>query len=285
MGWKGALRSFSAASNRSKRASEQAERSRDRAGARIDRIEGGIEAELARDRGKVEQFEAKLTARPITSGGLAFDAARSRWSFKALSDETGVMRWTLSVALDSDAATWSGPIAAGSLGLDPHAIAVSTYGVFVAFKRESTGTKKPPKLLYRSDPSRNQLYLTVEGVNYRAIEGTLDSPDIDGIGIVAFPLPDSDAPNGEIRLQTDAGTVSATVTMAQGGWRSLAAAESSLAKRFEEQADAVLAETRGQIEATRAKIAQKSSGCALVVAAFLLGSFAVATSTTLALLG
>ncbi len=283
MGWKGALRSISAANNRAKRAQERAARTREKASTQIDRIEDRLEVELARDRARVEQFEAKTTARPITAGGLTYDPKADRWAFKQISDDTGAMRWTLNVALSSDRATWSKPIVLGALSLAPCAIAVSAYGVFVAFKCEVSGSNKRPKLLFRSEPTRNRLYLTVGDVNYRAIEGTIDSPDIDGVGVVAFPLPSSDSLTGEVRLLTDDGTLSTEVSL-QTGWRTLASAEDSLAKLFEKHADAALAETRRQIADTRQKISQRSSGCAIFVGALMLGATAVATTSAIAFL-
>src|SRR5688572_14813927 len=126
---------------------------------------------------------------PFSAGGLKFDG--TRWSFKSLSDQTGSMRWTLNTTFGSDAAVWSGDLDLPGVKLHPEAIAVSSYGIFVAFSSSVAPGKKPPKLLHRSDRRRNALLIEFAGKETVALEGTVDTPDIKGLGVVAFPLPET----------------------------------------------------------------------------------------------
>lgn len=271
MGWRGVLRSVSAASNRSRRANERAQRVRERAGTKLDAIEDRIDRETARDAEKIRQFEEKIRSRPVSHGALRFDAAERRFSFKPIADDSGALRWTIDIAMTCDAAKWSAALIVGPLTLKPLEICVSEYGVFLALESSRNSDGRAPKLLFKSDPARNRVYLATGGRAYQALEGTIDSPDIDGTVLLAFPLPRSDAQSGELIVQTEAGKVSVQLELLTAGWNALAAANESVSEKFARQCEEAFASTRGQIAETRQMLNQKASGCALVVGAFLVG--------------
>lgn len=275
MGWRGVLRSMSAASNRSRRANERAQRALDRAGSKVDAIEGQIDREIARDTEKIRQFEEKIRTKPISHGSLRFNRAERRFVFKSIADDSGALRWTIDISLTCDAAQWSGALVVGTLTLQPLEVCISQYGVVIAMEASRNGDGRPPKLLFKSDPARNRVYLSTGGKVYQALEGTFDSPDIDRTVLVAFPLPASDAQSGDIIIQTEHGNVHAHLVLS-AGWSALAASNESVSEKFARQCEESLAPTRQQIAETRQMIHQKASGCALVVGGFLLSLTAVA---------
>jgi hypothetical protein len=266
MGWKGFIRSASAASRRAQRETESRSRKIAKASDKLDRIEERLDHEVARDMDRVRQFEAALRERPISAGALKYEVRDSKWNFKPLSDQTGELRWSLGVSFASDSANFGTPLEFSGVKLLPTSIAVTTYGVYVAFVRQGTA-KRSAKLLYRSEPARNRIYLSVDGKNFRALEGTLDSPDIDGNVIVAFPLPQSDASVGEIRISDDGAPISMQVRLSES-WSSLAGRTQSIVDQFEAQANQAFAGHRKQIEQVRGKL-KSNSGCSVVIGSLL----------------
>lgn len=267
MGWKGFLRSASASGRRVQRESESRSKRTAKASDKLDRIEERLDQEVSRDMDRVRQFEAALRERPISAGGLKYEVQDSKWNFKPLSDQTGELRWSLGVSFASDPAEFGPPLEFAGVKLSPTAIAVTTYGVYLAFVRQGAA-KRSAKLLYRSEPARNRIYLSVDGRNLRALEGTLDAPDVDGNVIVAFPLPPSDACAGEIRISDDGAPISMQVGLSES-WSALAGKTRSIVDQFEVQANEAFAGHRKQIEQVRSKL-KANSGCSVVIGTLLI---------------
>jgi hypothetical protein len=152
----------------------------------LGRMDDRIDTEVFKDKAKVQQFESRLREKPISLCGLNYSLHDKRWSLKPIVDDTGNFKWTVAASYENDQVDFGSALVDGDLKLEPIAAAVTSTGIYVAFRRSGT-TKRAQKILFRNDPSRNRLFITIDGRNYRALEGTVDQPDIDGISIAAFP--------------------------------------------------------------------------------------------------
>ncbi len=194
MGWRGVLRSAIAASRATERDRQRRTNAASRAHDRIDRIVDSLETETERDLDKLRRLEEKIHAKPISASGIQYDPETRRWAFKQLGDNTGQLKWTLNLALTSDAISADSPIIDAGRTYELLAASATRWAVFAAFKVSTNiANGRATKLFNKTNPLANKVLLTSNGVSHRALEGQLDLElpiPGNGIAIIAFPLPD-----------------------------------------------------------------------------------------------
>lgn len=193
MGWRGVTRSLVAASRAAERERVRRVNALERIQSQVDRVEYGLDSELARDLDKVARAEKKLANSPISSGGVRYQPADDQWALKPLSDETGKVTWSAQIAFKS-AATSSGVVARDNgRTYELIAVAVTRWCVLVAFRVGNTmGSARPTKLLNRTNSINNKVFMIADGVSQRALDGDLDAQiptDSSAVAVVAFALP------------------------------------------------------------------------------------------------
>ena len=193
MGWRGVLRSAAAASRAAERQKNRRDNAAARGHARVDRIIERLDREVERDLERVAAIEARIVAKPLTASGVVYDTLADAWTFKALGDDTGQLKWNLTIRLGSDAIAEYEAITDGTRRYQLVALSATRWAVYAAFRVSvQGGAKKATKLFNKSNPIANRVLLVVNGQTYRAIEGQLDvevAESSPAVALVAFPLP------------------------------------------------------------------------------------------------
>lgn len=194
MGWRGVLRSVAAASRAADRERQRGDRALQRGHDQIDRVVGKLDAEVERDLQKLQRFEEKLRAQPLSASGLRYESD-GQWVAKQLRDDTGMITWKMDLGIKSDGFSGGGAVADANRTYELVALAATRWGVLTAFRVSVAAVgvpQRPTKLFKRADPGTNRLVLVCNGVLYRALEGQLDRDVPAGaseFALVAFPLP------------------------------------------------------------------------------------------------
>lgn len=273
MGWRGALRSLSAANNAAQREQKKRLNAAARAHGQIDRLIGQVERELEGEVAKVAELENKIRLKPLSASGMTFDPSTGRFNLKKIGDDKGKIIWEAQVGFDSDPATWTPGVVDGARGYQPIAITTTRLGVFVAFMVSQIAEgPKATKLFSKTDASKNAVFLNVNGHRYQAIEGQLDLPlfgPAPAIALVGFPLPNLVFQAASIDFHFKAGPARIAIGFADPNIFLQPLTGQSLADQVRAMLEEQYHPARQQAEQLKAQIAAKakSSGCLIIVAA------------------
>lgn len=263
MGWRGVLRSAVAASRAADRDSQRRARAVQRGHDRIDRLMDGLDTEVERDLERLRKFEEKIYIKPLSASGISYDPRTRGWAFKPLRDDTGKLKWSLDLELQSEGTPSSGSATEAGRTFEVIEVTATRWAVFVAC-RISTAFDggKCTKLFNKTNPSANRLTLVSGGVRYRALEGQLDM-DIpipgEDIALVAFPLPKVCGDDLAIEFLFKSGASRIPVAVASRAAFSDAANMPSLVDRMREQLTAHTNPLRQHASRTKEEIAQAAS--------------------------
>ena len=191
MGWRGVTRSLIAASRAAERNRTRHSNAVHRASNTIDKASSRLESEIAREIERVLQLETKMVAKPITFGELTYSPVTNDWSSKRFADNTGAIKWSFALKFSVDAAI-HGTLDNGGQVYELMAMAATKYGVLLAFKITGAADGRPTKLLNKTSPAANKVFLIADGAAHRAIDGDVSSQVPIGsslIATIAFPLP------------------------------------------------------------------------------------------------
>ena len=191
MGWRGTLRSINAANNRAARHRERLDRASARAHAGIDKLEGAINLEVAKEVAKLKALEESFKRAPITKTGITFDPAAGKFKLKTIKDEKGHLHYSIDLALSP---TNHLP-EARQFKVDGHlltieAVAFAPYATYAAIKVERAPgqIQEKRKFIFKQSPAKSLVRIESESQVYLPVEGTIDAPVMGPpyIGIVAF---------------------------------------------------------------------------------------------------
>lgn len=274
MGWRGFIRSLESAGRAAERDRRGRENALHRSHQKVDRIVDGIDQEAARDIDKVVELEKKILDRPLTASGVTYDRETDKWTFKRIEDTTGELRWSLNITFGSDGIDASHVVVDGPRQFRLLAIAATRWAVFAAFEvARSNVDGKKTKLFTKTNPSKNRVFMIVDGNRYQAIEGQLDN-DLFGphpeVALVGFPLPGVVAQTATVGFSLSSGPAEIPVcfhdeTLFQNAPGSLV---ESLRNHLDSEVEKVRrsgAETKKRIK----KNLQSSGGCLVVIAGMM----------------
>lgn len=262
MGWRGVTRSLVAASRAAERDRVKRANAIERAQRQVDRVADNLDSELARDLDKVARAEQKLTSKPVTLGGASYQPADDQWSLKRLADETGKLTWSAQITFKSDA-TSSGTVAADrGRTYELIAVAITRWCVLAAFRVSSTGDARPTRLLNKTNPTANKVFLISDGSSQQAMDGDLDAQiaiDSSTIAVVAFPSPSGEPSELSIEFQFRDGASRISLPSLAPQTFAKARTAPTLVDIVRSKLTEATTETRSEIAATRAKLEERSS--------------------------
>lgn len=157
----------------------------------VDRIVNKLDSEMERDLNKVAQLEEKIFAKPVSFGEAKYDPKSDMWKFRTLVNDTGQLKWKLDVSFRSDATTSGAIVNDGKRTYELIAIAITRWGVLLAFQISDDGQSKSTKLFNKTDPLKNKVFTNIGDKAFQAIDGNLDlelSSATPATGVAAFPL-------------------------------------------------------------------------------------------------
>jgi len=280
MGLRGFLRSASAASRAAERGRQRLSNAAARAHERVDRVVDRLDTELERDVQKIEQLQKRFHSKPTSATGVKYDAARDEWKFDTIHDDKGDIHWSFSIEATSDRIRFSAPIKETQRQYELKAICVTRWSLYAAFEVSRCAFEgRSTKLFTKSDPSKNRVFLDVDGVKYQAIEGDLDIQlfgPTPATAIAAFPLPTGTPYKTYIEFHFNSTSSPSRIAVAFDD-RALfqkAAASPTLAEIIRGKLESKVATVRAQADETKSEIqrmVKSKSGCLLTIGAAFLG--------------
>lgn len=280
MGWRGVTRSLVAASRAAERDRIKRANAIERAQRQVDRVADSLDSELARDLDKVARAEQKLTSKPVTLGGASYQPADDQWSLKRLADETGKLTWSAQITFKSDATSSGSVVSDRGRTYEFVALAATRWCVLVAFRVSSTSDERPTKLLGKTNPTANKVFLIADGSSQQAMDGDLDAQiaiDSSSIAVVAFPSPSGEPAELSIEFHFKDGASRISLPTLAPQTLTNARIAPTLVDIVKAKLGEATASTRSEIEATRAELQERasSSGAWVWIALIVLVLFAI----------
>jgi hypothetical protein len=237
-----------------------------------------VDAEFEREMQKVASLEDKIRAKPILASGIQYDTAADSWFMKRFGDEAGTIKWGLRLEFTPANATFGDAVCGGNRTYHLLSVACTKWAVYAAFELSAnTSQEKTTKLLSRTDPTRNRVFLISSSSRLQAIEGTLDL-ELFGphpaVGLVAFPVPQGSAKNVSIEFVFKSGPGRIPILFGDEDVFQRESMSDGLVEAVRNLLGTHLASFKGDAEKTKEEIgrmAARRSGCLLLVILFFLG--------------
>lgn len=193
MGWRGAMRSLSAAARRAEREQQRQANQEARLHRKAQSLLDSLSHEAERSLRKVEAFEEKIYQAPVKTLKLRYDESDA-WICQPLVEQTRQLSYSIGPRFVSDAVSF-GPTTIEFEGrlFSLLAFCATEYATFVAIavensKRPGAG-RKSRRILNKSNPEESSVFLISDEQVFYAFDGNIDGP-IPGaarkIGIIAF---------------------------------------------------------------------------------------------------
>ena len=133
MGWKGTMRSISAASNRAARASDRRSRAVSKIHSKAGSVLAALDAEVEKELQRIRKLEEKVCEQPIKALQLWYEGggAVQTAPFK---EQTGRITYSIQYKPPTqDVSFEPGAVEIGGITITPRAVSVSQYFTAVAF--------------------------------------------------------------------------------------------------------------------------------------------------------
>lgn len=285
MGWKGTMRSISAAGNRAARASERHSRAVSRIQSKAGSVLAALDSEVEKELQRIEKFEEKVSAHPVKALQLWYE--NGAWSTAPFKEQTGRITYSVQYKVPSqDVSFTPGAVEIGGVTITPRAISASQYFTAIAFDASPAAGEggRVLKLVYPNKPEASRVAIaSPTGEIFNPLDTNLDGrlfPGTTRAGIVTFepftagvdwfeilfeaPPRKGQAEGDTVRVRVTAPTMSADMAACLAG--------PNILENLTEQ-------LRAQQQQAHANVAEQvkkatSSGCSVVVALALLGTAA-----------
>lgn len=257
MGWRGVTRSLIAASRAADRAREKRARIVHRAQDKLEKDSDRMESEIRRELGRVSELEQKLRARPISYGQLEYNPKDGTWTSRQFGDNTGQVTWSFRVKLPTDS-YGDGLITEKGRDYELISIAVTRWFVLMAFRVTDAHSGRATKLLNKTNPGNNKVFLVADGVAIRAIDGNLDIDVPTGasfVAAVAFPTPSGAPQNISVEFMLKEGPARIEYLRIPVSAFDIARTQESLLLAVEKKINEAMQKTRSTIASCKEELA------------------------------
>lgn len=261
MGWRGVTRSLIAASRAAERENARRTNAINRARQNIGRISDRLDSEIRRDLEKVGLLDIKMAEKPITFGEIAFRPDTNDCYSRRFADNKGAIKWSFALKFTPEVAV-SGVVEDGCRIYELMAAMLTRWGVVLAFRISVRGSGRSTKLLSKSNPANNKIFLIADGVAYRAIDGDLDTqlpPGTSSHGVVAFPLPPGEPLDLAVDLVLRGGSSRLQIPAFPDAAFDKARNEPSLVDMVKSEFEKATASTRADVASAHAELDEKAS--------------------------
>lgn len=238
MGWRGTLRSAVAVSRAIERDRQRRESAARRSHLQVDRLVGQLNLEIERSLERIQRFEKRIYAHPLTASGVQYDPDTRRWRFTAIPDSAGHLNWKVKIEFTSDAMHVDRSVTDDGRTYELIDVSVTKWAIFAAFRISVTSLGSATKLFSKTAPANNKVFLVSGGTTYRALEGQLDlEVPIPGsmVGLVAFRLPQQQGSELTVDFVFKSGDAQMKVVLGQPTLFADAARSPSLVDMFRHQ--------------------------------------------------
>jgi hypothetical protein len=148
------------------------------------------------------------------------------------------------------------------------AVAVTRWCALIAFRVTSLSGDRPTKLLNKTNPANNKVFLITDGVPNQALDGDLDAQiptDSSVVAIAAFPLPAGEPSELSIEFLFKAGAVRIPLPSLAPTTFAEARTAPTLVDIVKAKLTEATAETRAEIAATRTELEKRASSSSALV--------------------
>lgn len=261
MGWRGVTRSLIAASRAAERENARRANAINRARRNVDKVSDRLDSEIHRDLEKIGLLDIKMAEKPISFGEIAFRPETNDCYSRQFADNKGAIKWSFALKFTPEVAV-SGVVEDGCRTYELTAAVLTRWGIVLAFKISLSGSGRSTKLLSKSNPANNKIFLIADGIAYRAIDGDLDMqlpPGTSNHGVVAFPLPPGEPSDLAVEFVLRGGSSRLQIPAFPDAAFDKARNEPSLVDMVKSEFEKATASTRAEVASAHAELDEKAS--------------------------